>query len=90
MSHDPESTLLENEKLPDVLDRASEIEMKTVGLAIQEARKRAIPQQKPDADGNFEIVDCVDCGEDIGYQRLKVAIKNKFCIYCATKQEQRR
>jgi RNA polymerase-binding transcription factor DksA len=90
MSHDPESTLPETEKFTDVLDRASDNEMKTTGFAVQQARKAAIPQQVPRADGTFEVTDCETCGNEIPYQRLLVAVKNKHCIHCATRQERRR
>lgn len=90
MSHDPESSLPEAEKLTDVLDRASEVEMRTTSLAIDNTRRNAKPQQQPLADGTYEVTDCEECGNEIGIERLRVAIKNKYCIHCATKMERRR
>ena len=45
---------------------------------IERARKRL-------ADG--EINECVDCGDDIGYQRLRAHPVATRCIYCQTQHE---
>jgi RNA polymerase-binding transcription factor DksA len=45
---------------------------------IARARKRL-------ADG--EIHECVECGEDIGYQRLRVHPVAMRCIHCQTQHE---
>ena len=77
----------EQEKCSDPLDVASRNETFATEDAIREQRKHAVPQQIPDAAGNFKITECVSCGEDIGDMRLRVAIKNLYCIDCATAQE---
>jgi RNA polymerase-binding transcription factor DksA len=45
---------------------------------IQKARRRL-------ADG--EINECVDCGDDIGYPRLRAYPIATRCIYCQTQYE---
>ncbi len=81
---------MEQEKYSDPLDVASRNESIATDDAVREQRKLAVPQQIPDAAGNFKIVECVECGDEIGEQRLRVAIKNTLCIYCATEQERRK
>jgi len=81
---------LEQEKYSDPLDVASRNESIATDDAVREQRKLAVPQQFPDAAGNFTITECVECGEHIGEQRLKVAIKNLYCIDCVTAQERKR
>ena len=90
MSHDPDSSLPEAEKLTDVSDRASDIEQRNTAQAIYDARKNTKPQQMPRADGSFAITDCDECGLEIGEARLAVAIKNRLCIHCAADLERRR
>ena len=81
---------MEQEKYSDPLDVASRNESIATDDAVREQRKLAVPQQFPDAAGNFAITECVECGEHIGEQRLKVAIKNLLCWDCATAQERKR
>jgi RNA polymerase-binding transcription factor DksA len=78
------------EHFSDPLDVASRDEIISTENAVREQRKLAVPQQIPDAAGNFKITECVACGEDIGSDRLRVAIKNLYCIVCATAQEKGR
>ena len=81
---------MEMEKHTDPLDIASRNESIATEDAIREQRKRAIPQQAPDEHGHYLIHECLECGEDIGIERLKVATKNCYCIECATAQERRK
>lgn len=80
---------MEMEKHTDPLDIAARNERVATEDAIREQRKHAVPQQIPDAAGNFKVVECVECGEDIGDQRLRVAIKNTLCLDCASAQERK-
>lgn len=82
-------TLPEREKLTDVSDRATEAEMGALEVALSEARHRARPQQAPLADGTFAVTECEDCGDDIGLERIKVAILNLCCVHCAARRERR-
>ena len=81
---------MEQEKYSDPLDVASRNESIATDDAVREQRKLAVPQQFPDEHGHFAVTECLACGEHIGEQHLKVAIKNTLCIYCATEQERRK
>ena len=81
---------MDEEKYSDPLDVASRNENIATADAVREQRKLAVPQQFPDAAGNFTITECVECGGHIGEKRLKVAIKNLLCWDCATAQERKR
>jgi len=82
-------TTLEQEKYSDPLDVASRNESIATDDAVREQRKLAVPQQFPDEHGHFAVTECLECGEHIGEQRLKVAIKNLLCWDCATAQERK-
>ena len=78
---------MDYEQYSDPLDVASRNESIATEDAVREQRKLAVPQQIPDAAGNFKVLECVACGEDIGSARLMVAIKNLLCVFCATEEE---
>lgn len=78
---------MDNEKYIDPIDVASKNEAIMLETQIRDQRALAKPQQLPRQDGTYEITDCVECGDPIGEGRLKVAIKNLYCIYCASAQE---
>jgi len=80
---------MEIEKYSDPLDVAARNEQFATDDAIREQRKLAQPQQTPDEHGHYLIHECLECGEDIGLERLRVATKNLLCIHCATEQERR-
>jgi RNA polymerase-binding transcription factor DksA len=80
----------QDRQLSDILDRASAIEMEATENAISDVRRHCKPQQLPRADGTYEFVDCEGCGLEIGEGRLKVAIRNLYCIHCAERMERRR
>jgi RNA polymerase-binding transcription factor DksA len=67
--------------LPDENDRASAIEH----AMTDAASKRS---QEPDKDGTYSILDCLNCGNEIGDGRLRVSIKNTICLECAHAEEQ--
>jgi len=90
MSHDHEVTLPEAEKFTDQNDRASDIEDRAREQAVYDTRKNAKRTQEPDEHGKYLVLECVDCGEEIGEGRLRVSIKNTLCIYCAEASERRR
>lgn len=83
-------TEYQKEKLTDEHDIASELEMKFTEGSISTVRDRARQDQLPDAEGNYLILDCEECGQEIGEGRLKVAPRNKICVYCATVAERNR
>ena len=83
MEHDPESTLPQSEQISDTIDRASDIEQRATAQAIYDTQRRCKPQQLPRDDGTYEVTDCDECGNEIPYGRLRVAIMNRLCVYCA-------
>ena len=82
-------THMDDEKYSDPLDVASRNEMYATNEAIREQRLKCKPQQEPDADGNYLVHECLECGDHIGEQRLRVAIKNLYCVECVTAQERK-
>lgn len=82
-------TIPAKEKHIDILDRASQAEMAFTEASINAARRANKRMQEPDEDGKYLVLDCIDCGDEIGDERLKVATKNKLCIHCATARERR-
>ncbi len=76
--------------LPDENDRASALEQAISEAAVAEIRHKAKRDQEPGPDGYYRILDCVDCGEEIGLGRLHAAIRNTLCIWCATALERRK
>lgn len=87
MSQGLESDLPEAERLTDDSDRATEQESRTLAIALFEASTRAKRQQEARSDGTYAVIDCVDCGTEIGIGRLNVAIRNRYCVVCAARQE---
>jgi RNA polymerase-binding transcription factor DksA len=80
---------MDDEKYSDPLDVASRNEMYATNEAIREQRLKCKPQQEPDADGNYLVHECLECGDHIGEQRLRVAIKNLYCVECVSAQERK-
>lgn len=80
---------LDRDDMADESDRASVLEQMEIEISLRAAQRAARRQQEPDNNGVFPILDCVECGEAIGEGRIKVAIKNTLCIYCATLAELR-
>lgn len=73
--------------LPDILDRASAIEMEANERAVHEAQAKCKQVRLPRADGTYEDTSCEECGDEIEEQRLRLAPKNNLCIYCARAAE---
>lgn len=88
MTHVPDETY-RIEHHSDVFDVASDVESRARDGAISAARAKVKPEQTARADGTFEIVDCVRCGNAIGAERLKVAARNWYCVACASWLERR-
>ncbi len=75
------------ERTADVSDQASRVEEEeALHRRIAHARKMKRAQE-PDSDGNYAILDCDDCGLEIGLDRIKVAIQNTTCVACQTLKE---
>ena len=80
----------DRERLTDVCDIASSLEMSFTSNAIRQAREKVRRQQEPNSGGVYATLDCVECGGDIGIGRLNAAAANLICIFCATKAERKR
>lgn len=72
---------------PDVIDQASSLEHAATQQAIYQVQRACKPVQTMRPNGTFEFEDCEDCGNEIGLERLKVAIQNQLCVHCATVRE---
>lgn len=81
----------EREDTPsDVLDKASQVEQRNMNISRQEHAKKMKRSQEPGPDGFYPVLDCIECGNEIGEGRLRVSIKNTLCIACANHAEGRR
>ena len=60
------------EKYTDEIDRASAITDAYNEACIDHARQAMKPQQEPDENGVYPFTDCVDCGDEIPVERLKM------------------
>ena len=87
MSHDPESTIGEAEKITDVSDQATEVEERSRAFFLHNQRKLAKREQEPDHMGVYAITECVKCDDEIPTERLAVAIRNTFCVFCLAAEE---
>lgn len=87
---DGESEIAIAERHTDPLDQASALEMEAANDALRAIRRASKSAQEARPDGTYAITDCDECGDEIGEQRLAVAIKNTHCIHCASAMERRR
>ena len=85
---------MEFEQYSDPLDVASRNESIATTDAIRIMQLAAKPYQSPRKEvisgvevDHYEITSCLECGDPIGEMRLRVSIKNTFCIVCASAQE---
>lgn len=88
MNHVPDENYT-IERHSDPFDVASDVESRARDGAISAATAKAKPQQVARADGTFPVTDCIECGDEIGAERLKVASRNWYCVHCATVLERR-
>ena len=78
----------EQERSPDLLDRASALTQRLNDASVQHARWMARPEQVQNPDGSWPQPDCEDCGEDIEEARLNMG--KIRCIACQTILEHRK
>jgi RNA polymerase-binding transcription factor DksA len=82
----------------DVIDAANEIALRDNAEAVAKAREASQPErigdgnggwiyQKPDANGQYPIEDCVDCGDPI--PKLRLELGRIRCVGCQTAKERR-
>lgn len=74
-------------KHADILDRANEVAEEWTNEQINGHRWAARPEQVQGADGKWETLDCVDCGELIEDARLLMG--KVRCYSCQELKERR-
>lgn len=89
MSDGHESDIPVTDRITDVSDQATETEHKSLAYHLYQARLKAKRQQEPRKDGTFEHTHCAECDNEIGAQRLAVAINNLYCVVCESAREHR-
>ncbi|MEW6325209.1 MAG: RNA polymerase-binding protein DksA [Nitrospirota bacterium] len=80
----------ESENLADVGDQATAVADQNFTLRLREREQRLLKKIDEAIDriraGTFGV--CEECGEQIGYKRLKARPVTTLCINCKTKQEE--
>lgn len=80
----------ETENLADVGDQATAVADQNFMLRLREREQRLLKKIDEAIErirvGTFGI--CEECGEQIGYKRLKARPVTTLCINCKTKQEE--
>ena len=77
------------ENSSDLIDIANDLAMKLTDAAIGDSRRKVKQDQIPDSQGNFKVLECIECELDIGIERLKVAPRNYYCVFCASSMERK-
>ena len=83
-------TPIQGENHADPSDLASDLEMQATQSAIAQVQKQLKRSQEPDGNGEYHILECITCDNEIGEGRLKHSIKNTLCVFCATRLEKSR
>ncbi len=81
----------QEEKLPDLNDRASQESELNLEIRMRERERKLIVKMKDAIDridsGSYGI--CDECGEPIGAKRLMARPVTTYCIECKTREEKR-
>jgi len=81
----------QEEKLPDLNDRASQESELNLEIRMRERERKLIVKMKEAIDridsGTYGI--CDECGEPIGAKRLMARPVTTYCIECKTREEKR-
>ncbi len=81
----------QEEKLPDLNDRASQESELNLEIRMRERERKLIVKMKDAIDridsGIYGI--CDECGEPIGAKRLMARPVTTYCIECKTREEKR-
>jgi len=81
----------QEEKLPDLNDRASQESELNLEIRMRERERKLIVKMRGAIDridsGNYGI--CDECGEPIGAKRLMARPVTTYCIECKTREEKR-
>ena len=75
----------EFERCPDPVDQASRLDLEHTAESVAAARAAAVPKQKPNANGEYEITECEECGDDIHPVRLAHGFVT--CVGCQEHKE---
>ena len=76
------------EACADILDQASNVTLASTANQIAHLSFLAAPEQRRDEDGNWETLECVDCGCDIEEGRLNLG--KVRCLRCQETLEKKR
>ena len=81
----------QEEKLPDLNDRASQESELNLEIRMRERERKLIVKMRDAIDridsGTYGI--CDECGEPIGAKRLMARPVTTYCIECKTREEKR-
>ena len=72
--------IIESEHCPDEIDRAAIISDAHNQACIDKAVQANKPQQEPDEHGEYPHVECVDCGDELPVERLRLG--RVYCVAC--------
>ena len=77
----------EVERCADPLDDASRISQSITDGGVAHAAHLSAPEQALDADGQPSVLECVDCGADLGERAKLLKVR---CLRCQELLERRR
>ena len=69
-------------KYSDPIDQAAQLSEMYTDIAVNAQRQKCAPQQVQDADGNWPVTECEDCGLDIEPGRIEMG--RIRCLACQT------
>ncbi len=72
-------------KYSDPIDQAAQLSEMYTDIAVNAQRQKCVPQQVQDADGNWPVTECADCGLDIEPGRIEMG--RIRCLACQTTLE---
>lgn len=76
------------EACADILDQASNVTLASTANQIAHLSYLAAPEQERDAEGNWQVTECLDCGEEIEEGRLNLG--KVRCLRCQETLEKKR
>ena len=76
------------EACADILDQASNVTLASTANQIAHLSHLAAPEQERDAEGNWQVTECLDCGRDIEEGRLNLG--KVRCLRCQETLEKKR
>lgn len=76
------------DRFADEIDQAAVISASHNEACIKSAQHAMRPQQEPDENGNYPHTECVECGDDLPIERMKMG--RILCVYCQEQKERAR